>query len=213
MTASFTFAPFATPPYSADYAAAVVPGELLPLFPYLMPAGWAHAPTQLRHVLYAGTELPGIPDVALVYLVPAPNNAPPNLGWVKQERATALEATHQDFLRVALHNVAQRPASWQVDDVAPGFRIAMCDNDYLAAERILDAAFLREAETRLGADSLLVGIPTRGVLVAAALTGTENDGLFARSIEMMFSEGRNKPLCKWPFLAREGRLVSVMEIA
>lgn len=213
---TFTFAPICEPssPYSSDYAATVVPGEPLPLFPMLMPAGWQHAPTQIRRPLYTGTPLPGIPDVALVYLIPTPDNGMPNLGWVKTGRAVGLGATVEDFERTAVHNVSRRPASWGMFELIPGRLLAMCEDDYLAAERILDVAFLREAASRLGVpgQTLLVGIPTRGVLVAAAYTESQHDGILAQTIQRMFDEARNKPICPVPFLVRDGQLTAALEV-
>ncbi|CAN5875735.1 hypothetical protein BH11MYX3_BH11MYX3_49050 [soil metagenome] len=213
---TFTFAPICEPgsPYSIDYAAAVVAGQPLPLFTMLMPAGWQHAPTQIRRPLYTGTPLEGIPDVALVYLVPTPDNGMPNLGWVKSDRATALGATVADFERTALHNLARRPASWSMSEVTPGRLVAMCEDDYLAAERILDPEFLREAAIRLGVPGqpLIVGIPTRGVLIAAAYSESRYDGIVAQTIQRMFDEARNKPICPVPFLVRDGQLTAALEV-
>ncbi len=214
---TFTFAPICEPgsPYSSDFAAAIVPGQPLPLFPMLMPAGWPHAPTQIRRPLYTGTSLAGIPDVALVYLVPTPDNGMPNLGWVKSDRAAALGATIADFERTALHNLGRRPASWGMFEVTPGRLVAMCEDDYLAAERILDTEFLREAASRLGVPGqpLLVGIPTRGVLVAAAYSESPHDGILAQTIQRMYEEARNKPICPLPFLVRDGQLTAVLEVS
>jgi len=52
---------------------------------------------------------------------------------------------------------------------APGARVAICANDVLAAERILDGAFIREAQDLLDTDSLMVAIPARGQLLATSL--------------------------------------------
>ena len=212
----FVFAPLCTPgsPYSAQYAAAVTPGQPLPLFPMLMPEGWEHAPTQIRRPLYAGTKLRGIPDVALVYLVPTPDNGMPNIAWVRTERAQGLGVAPEELERVAFANIAQRPASWQLVEVAGGARVAMCNDDYLAAERILDPVFLRAAAERLGAPGakLLVGVPTRGTLVASVYTGTTHDTVLAQLIEIMYEEGRNKPISPIPFWVQDGRMVAALEL-
>ena len=214
---TFTFAPICGPdrPFSAEYAAQVVPGEHLPLFPMLMPEGWEHAPTQLRRTLFAGTTMRGIPDVALVYLVPTPNNGLPQIAWVRSERSDALQATPADFERVALFNVAHRQVSVKLDTFPTGAQVAMVEHDYLAAERILDVAFMANLATMLGVteQTLLVGIPTRGMLVASAYTGSQNDGLLAQTIAAMFAEGRNKPISALPFLVKRGRLVAALEVA
>lgn len=44
-------------------------------------------------------------------------------------------------------------------------RILPCAHDFLAAERILDTDFLKEAQRTLRARGLLVGIPRRGRLL------------------------------------------------
>ncbi len=214
---TFTFAPICEPgsPYSTDYAAAIVPGQPLPLFSMLMPKGWQHAPTQIRRPLYTGTALTGIPDVVLVYLVPTPNNGMPNLGWVKSDRADVLRASIPQLERTAIGNLSRRPATWGMFEVTPGRLLAMCEDDYLAAERILDGKFLREAASRLGVpgQTLLVGIPTRGVLVAAAYSESQHDEILAHTIGRMFDEARNKPICPLPFLVRDGELTAALEVS
>jgi len=212
----FVFAPLCTPgsPYSAEYAAAVTPGQPLPLFPMLMPEDWEHAPTQIKRTLYAGTKLRLIPDVALVYLVPTPGNNMPNIAWVRSERAQGLGVTPEELERVAYANVARRPASWSVLEVASGARVAMCNDDYLAAERILDPAFLRAAADRLGAPGakLLVGVPTRGTLIASVYTGSQHDGVLAQLVEVMYEEARNKPISPVPFWVENGRIAAALEL-
>jgi len=213
----FTFAPLCTPgsPYDPAYAVSVVPGQPLPLFPMLMPEGWQHAPTQLKRPLYTGTQLRSLPDVALVYLVPTPDNGMPNIAWVRSERVEALGATVADFERVATYNVTRRPAAWAITQFGPGLEVAVCDNDYLAAERIVDPAFLVEAARKLGdpAATLMVGIPTRGLFVATIYRQSQEVGVFGQSIGAMYNQARNKPLCPWPFLVEAGRITAALEVS
>ena len=89
-----------------------------------------------------------------------------------------------------------------------------CTDDYLAAERILDAAFLQKAQATLGEESLVVGIPARGQICATGFTGMAKDPAAARTFTMlvqtMFKEGGELGLSPRPF---NGTLNSILEVS
>lgn len=185
----------------------------LPVFPLLMPASFTPAPTALARPIIKGPKLPNIPFVTLCYLIPVPGSPAPNRGFIRQERVAQLGKTPADFEREALHNVATRPATWQ--PFAPG--VLTCTDDYLAAERILDAAFLQKAHATLGEDSLVIGIPARGQLCATGLSGFTKSApeavAFKKLIEAMFQAGGELGITPWPFLVIKGAINSILEVS
>jgi hypothetical protein len=185
----------------------------LPVFPLLMPASYAPAPTALARPIIKGPKLPNIPWVTLCYLIPAAGSPTPNRGFIKQERAAQLGKTPADFEGEALHNVGTRPATWQ--PLAPG--VLTCTDDYLAAERILDPAFLLKAGATLGEDSLVIGIPARGQLCATGLAGftksTPGAIAFKQMVEAMFQAGGELGITPWLFLVIKGSINSILEVS
>jgi hypothetical protein len=213
----FLFAPVLTEssPFRRDFAWEFELGRSVPLFPLLVPAGSQRQPEHLRRALVTGTQLAGIPDVAITYLVPTPGGGPPTRAWARTERVEECAATTREFEEIAYYNVTQRPGSWQVLEPAPGTRLAVCQDDYLAAERILDPAFMIEAARHLGADGqmLLVGIPERGTLLATPFTSTSADMAFIGIIEQTFRNAKNAPITPWTYFMTNGQLGGVMELA
>lgn len=188
----------------------------LPVFPLLMPESWSRAPTQLCRPLVRGISLPQIPVVALTYLIPAPGSPTPQRGFIRKERVDQLGKTVADFEREALHNIRVRSASWSRIDLG-GFMVVGATDDYLAAERILDSEFLQQAGEMVKDKSLLVGIPARGQLYATslsrALASPEQAIAFKMIIEKMFHEAGEIGITPWPFIAEDGRVNTVAELA
>lgn len=187
----------------------------LPVFPLLMPASFTPAPTALARPIIKGPTLPNIPSVTLCYLIPVPGSPAPNRGFIRQERVDQLKKAPSDFEGEALFNLATRPASWQVLSPSPG-SILTCTDDYLAAERILDPAFLQKAQATLGEDSLVVGIPARGQLCAIGFSvfgkGLPQALTFKKLVQAMYQEGGELGLSPWPFLVINGSINSILEI-
>lgn len=187
----------------------------LPVFPLFMPESWQRAPTQVCRPLIGGVALRDIPVVALTYLIPAPGSATPQRGFIRKERVDQLGKTVRDFEAEALHNVAVRPASWSRMERGD-FVIAGCSDDYLAAERILDPAFLREAHDMVSDRSLLVGIPARGQLHAVSLSRAMAQPqlalVFKTIVEKMFQDAGELGITPWPFIVNDGRINSVAEL-
>jgi hypothetical protein len=186
----------------------------LPVFPLLMPETWQRAPTQVCRPVIGGVTLPGIPVVALAYLIPQPGSQAPQRGFIRKDRVDQLGKTVRDFESEALHNVAMRPASWSQTKLG-GLPVAGSTDDYLAAERILDPAFLQEAHRRVADTILLVGIPRRGELYATSLSRAMADPekalAFSMVIDKMFHEAGEIGITRWSFLVTEGRITSVAE--
>lgn len=187
-------------------------GIRLPVFPLLMPSTWEAAPTQLCRPLVSGVSVPGMPVVALVHLVPMPDSPTPNRVFLRSERAASIGKTVGDFERAALRNIAACPRSWTWGDVGSG-RVGLLQGTYLAAEHILDPAFLLEAHREVDDDQLLVGIPARGSIYVTGMKMAVADGVhlqaFGTLIEEQFRTGIAIAPCV--FMVKQGRVHGVLE--
>jgi hypothetical protein len=158
----------AMPAYRLECGLDTGDGNTVPVLPMLMRKDWARKPTQLCRPLITKVELPHIPWVALVHLIDEGGSTAPSRVYLRSERAEQIGKSVAEFEAEALHNIAVRPASWQVTSPTDA-KLALCTNDYLAAEHCLSPNFIREAGRLLGTRSLMVGIPSRGHLLATPL--------------------------------------------
>jgi hypothetical protein len=189
----------------------------LPVFPLLMREDWKRAPTQVARPIITGPKLPDIPHVALVHLIPEPPPSAPNRAFIRTERVESIGKTVRDFEEEALWNVAQRPGAWSIETPKPNVKIARFEGEYLAAERILDPAFLAQAHAALGSKQLLVGIPARGQLYATSLDVTLGDPAqaltFKLLIETLFAKGGELGITPHLFIVIDGKINSIAELA
>jgi hypothetical protein len=127
-----------------------------------------------------------------------------------------LKKTQVEVEREAMRNLRARRASWEPWNVKLGWfkklRMLACGNDFLAAERILDPIFLREAQRRLGARGLVVGVPRRGSLMATdALQGADRIAAFLAIVWQQYREGGSPPVSPLGFAVTDGRIVAVVD--
>jgi len=189
----------------------------LPVFPLLMSsAAFTPAPNQLARPLIVGPKLPGIPWVMIVHLIPTPGSPAPSRAFLRKERVDQLGKTVKDFEAEALANVALRTATWEVVEPSPGAKMLTCTDDYLAAERILDPAFLRKGHGMLGEKSMVVGIPCRGQLCATPLAAFTQGAAHARTFKMLVEHlhagAGETAIAPWLFLVIDGTLNSILEV-
>jgi hypothetical protein len=86
-----------------------------------------------------------------------------------------------------------------------------CGDDFLAAERILDPGFMREAQTRLKARGLLVGIPRRGLLVVTdGEGGVDRISPFVTMVSMQYHRAES-PIGPALFAVKDGAIVGIVE--
>ncbi len=133
-----------------------------PLYPILMPSDWEAPEMTPTYRLEVPSEDPRIPWVTYGSL--GPNGLEPFQEEVENQ-------FKQDQIEEAgLRHLKERDASWQrvQSQGGGGGRSSMlaCLDDPLAAERILDAEFVRRAQKKLGTEVLAIGIPRRGLMVA-----------------------------------------------
>ena len=201
--------------FATDCALELEPGKPLPVFPMLMADTAPRSPTQLSRPLIGRVTLRSVPRVTLVHLLGDPNTGEFRRIHIRTERVESLGKTVADFEREAVHNVARRVASWKVMDVGTA-KIAVCDDDFLACERLLDPSFMCRAAELLGQSNrpLLAGVPRRGMLLVTAFVAPPSMQLaFAQTIARMSSEPGPETVSPWPFLVSDGTVTAVMEIA
>ncbi len=115
----------------------------------------------------------------------------------------------------ALAQLRTRSASWESITIKLGWfkkaRFLACSDDFLAAERILDAEFLLAAQRLLDAKMLAVGIPRRGMLMAC--DGMDKDAVarFAAAVEAQYHRAESPPISPIVFAAVDGRLIGHLD--
>jgi hypothetical protein len=180
-----------------------------PLLPCLQPPAWSGSERAMARPLLPEPS-PYVPWVALGYDEPEIFRFLERDGASPGRTADALEAE-------AVANLQQRPARWQDLELDLGgfkrLRMLVAGDDALAAERVLDPPFLLEAQRRLEAAGLLLGIPRRGFLVATALdNNVERVHTFGAVAATQFQGGESDPLTPALFTARGGRIAGVVDV-
>ncbi len=180
-----------------------------PLLPCLEPPVWSGSERALARPLWPEPS-PYVPWVALGYDEPG--------AFLFLERDAPPAGRTLDALETeAVGNLQKRPARWQDLELDLGgfkrLRMLVASEDALAAERILDQAFLLEAQRRLDAPGLLVGIPRRGFLVATALdNNVERVHTFGAVAATQFQGGESDPLSPALFTVRGGRVAGLVDV-
>jgi uncharacterized protein YtpQ (UPF0354 family) len=116
----------------------------------------------------------------------------------------------------AIRNLRERPASWQDLELdLGGFRRLkmLVATDDFTAERILDPAFLLEAQGALNAAGLLVAVPRRGFLAVTALdTNVERVHTFGAVAATQFQGGESAPVTPALFTVRNGQITGAVDV-
>jgi hypothetical protein len=141
---------------------------------------------------------------------------PHTFEFLNRDALATLGRSLDDLEREALRNLHRRRATWERVDVKLGLfkklRIMACGDDFLSAERILDVTFMREAQDRLRARGLLVGIPRRGYLVAMdGEAGAERATPFVSLVAMQYREPESAPISPLVFALKDGEIVGIIE--
>lgn len=205
-----------TEKYRMECAADVGTGEALPVFTILMNDDtWERKPTQICRPLLTKIDLPGIPLVALVHLIYQQGSNAPSRAYIRQERVDQIGKTVKEYEEEALHNTSVRKASWKIMSPGDDAKIAICNDDYLAAERILDPTFLRQAHSQLGANAMMVGIPARGQLYATPLAhftaGDTHAVTFKMLMEKTFQDAGEIGISPGLFIVNDGACNTMAE--
>lgn len=107
----------------------------------------------------------------------------------------------------ALDNLKSIQPEIQVQD-AQGTQIAFVINDEYASEKILDVEFMKSIGKRIGSNSLMVGIPFKGHLIA---TDANSDIRlkFPAIIEKYYNNPQQDPISDKVFLVNDGEIVAM----
>lgn len=180
------------------------------LLPCLKDADWPGSDATVARLLWNGEQSDYMPWVALGY------DHPHTFEFLPRATLAEMGKSEQEVERDALRALRERPAAWEPWDVKLGFfkklKMLACGNDYLAAERILDPVFMREAQQRLKAKMLLAGVPRRGALmVTDAKQDKQKLKHFLAIICQQFAEGGSPPISPAAFAVDDGRIIGVFD--
>jgi hypothetical protein len=179
------------------------------LVPCLQPPAWSESERALARPLWPEPS-PYVPWVALGYDEPG--------AFRFLERAAPPAGRALDALEAeAVANLQKQPARWRELELDLGgfkrLRMLVAEGGVLDAERILDPVFLLDAQRRLDAAGLLVGIPRRGFLVATALdNNVERVHTFGAVAATQFQEAESDPISPALFTTRGGRIAGLVDI-
>jgi uncharacterized protein YtpQ (UPF0354 family) len=141
---------------------------------------------------------------------------PHSFEFISTKRLAELNTTAAELETNALAALRERPARWEPVDVdAPGgktLRILTCSGDFFSAERVLDAAFMQEAQRLLNADGLLVGVPRRGLLMATS-ANQDQDLItgFGGAVAGQFSREESALISPMLFAMQDGAIVGIFD--
>jgi hypothetical protein len=141
---------------------------------------------------------------------------PHTFEFLNNDQLGALKKNLEQVEQEATRNVRLRKASWQATPVPLGHAgevdVLLCVDDYFAAEKILDAGFLRAAQKQLKIDLLAVGIPRRGFLMA--IDGRQSMailGAFAGAVSAQYHRGDSPPITPAVFAVVDGKVVGLLQ--
>lgn len=179
------------------------------LLPCLKPPDWDGAEGNVCRLLWEEPQSGHVPYLAFGY------DQPYSFEFLPRSELASVRKSERDVEREAVRNLRLRQASWQRADVKLSLfkklPLLVCGDDYLAAEKILDVGFMREAQKTLKARLLAVGIPRRGLLIA---TAGEQDrqrlGAFAAAVSAQYHREESPPITPAVFAVQDGKIVGML---
>jgi hypothetical protein len=182
------------------------------LLPVLKAHDWHGAAQVVCRSLSADLESPYVPLVAFGY------DRPNTIAFLNREDLA--ERSIEEVEREALVNLRARPVTVQPMEIplregapdASTLHVLTCVDDYFVAERILDAELLQKLQTELNAQMIVVGIPRRGVLVAAdGVQPPDVLGPFLAMVSAQYFTGETQPISPLVFGVVDGRIVGMVK--
>jgi len=177
------------------------------ILPLLKPADWNLKASMVHRPL---TDMPAKNMPVVAYGWDRPNT----FEMLGRERAGG--ATPASLEGPAIEHLRKRTATWEKVEIKLGWlkkvRFLVCGDDFLAAERILDAEFLKQAQRQLGAKMLAVGIPRRGLLMACdGAQSKEVLGRFSAAVAGQFHRGETPTITTLVFAVVDGAIVGHLD--
>lgn len=183
-----------------------------PLLPALKPNDWQAKEHAIYQPLVEDQKSDYMPWLAFGY------DLPHTFQFLSAKDLPEDASPHQiDLMKqAAIRNLRERPARWQTENIKLGLfkrlHILLCTDDYLAAERILDADFMHEAHERLKAEMLAVGIPRRGLLLATSAKAPEDQlKRFGAAVSAQYHRADSPPITPLVFIVAKGQIVGLMK--
>ena len=181
------------------------------ILPALKPADWVGRETSVCRPLIEGQTSPFVPLVAFGY------DQPSTFRFLSTAQIPGAASPQDRKLieQAALRNLRARKASWKAEQISLGrthsLHLAVCGDDFLAAERILDPDFMRLAHSLLRAEKLAVAVPRRGVLLATnARQPEEFLSRFAAAVSAEFYSAHSAPISPVTFIVADGQIVGMI---
>jgi hypothetical protein len=123
-------------------------------------------------------------------------------------REHQLETLHAQ----ALENLKTLDVELQEVD-AGAFKMIVASGHYFAAEKVLDAEFMRGIHARLQTPLLLVGVPRKGLLfIMDARVSPEAATAFVSLCRTECEKDDSEPICSTPLLLRDGKICGFAQI-
>lgn len=183
-----------------------------PILPALKPYDWNGREYALCRPLINAGELRAVPWLGFGY------NRPNSFEFVSRESFPS--GSTEDHIRLieqaALRNLRERPLDWKVENVRLGrfvlgwfrrMKLLIGTGDFLAAEHLLDPIAMRQAGTLLKSRRILVGAPSRGVLVATkARQSKGNLARFSAMVSTQYYHSRVAPISPVVFIVEDGEI-------
>ncbi len=182
------------------------------VLPALKPSDWIGSDKTICQLLIPSQDLPGMPWLAFGY------DRPYTFEFIAKSNPEQKTSLSQIKLmeQAALRNLRARPASWEAEtltlDHRDSLQILVCANDFLAAERIIDAAFMEQAHQQLKAKRLAIGIPYRGILLATNADQSDTKiKQFAALIAAQYHQGQSAPITPLSFILEQGKIIGLIQ--
>jgi len=183
-----------------------------PLLPALKPHDWKGREAVICRPLMPDQESAYMPVVAYGHDLPHTFQFLSRKQFPEGDFSQQLKLIEQ----AALRNLGTRELVWKTEEVQIGpskqLRMVVAGEDYFAAERILDAVFIKQAHGILKADMLIVAAPRRGMLLAtSAKQPKEMLERFGAAVSAQYHRADSPPISPLLFVAVEGRLVGMLK--
>ena len=180
------------------------------LLPCLKVRDWEGRADSICRVLWPEKPSEFMPWLAFGY------DHPHTFEFLNAAKLKTLGLTEAQVEAQALANLRKRKSAWQSHDAPLGegktLKLLVCMDDFFAAERILDAEFMKEAQRKLGAEAILVGVPRRGVILATPFqTDTAFVVGFGGVVFGQFSRGESAPVSPMLFVVADGAILGFEE--
>ena len=127
------------------------------------------------------------------------------------ESPEEVEMRGGELVRTALHNIRELALEWKT--IKEGNEQYLIANDHpYSTEKILDKAFMNKASEVLGAPLLMVGIPCRGIILAADFVSSGLKKVMEAMIVQYYNDVSKTQVSDLLYLVKDGQIIDVEPI-